>query len=119
MWGRQRLLLICKLVPAPLCISRTQWLMNDSVSGKDWNALIAEIVFNLKEDAVNEIFYDEHIYKLVAVVLECLEMRMIDEELAYRAIWKAAEQPLVIRGISREIKEQRQLQKDNVNGTGT
>ena len=75
----------------------------------DWRYLMAEIAYNLKEDALNEIFHDEHVYKLVAVVLECLENGMIDEKLAYLAIRKAAEQPLIIRGISRKIKEERQM----------
>eukprot|EP01084_Bolivina_argentea_P237001 398414_1 len=73
----------------------------------NWKYLMAGIVYNLKNDANNGIFYDEHVYKLVFVVLECLEYDIVDEEMAYYAIRKAAEKPLIIRTIGHQIKDLR------------
>ena len=65
------------------------------------------MVYNLERDAVAGVFYDEHVYKLVAVVLECLERGVVDERLAFLAIRKAAEIPLTIKTLGRFIKEER------------
>eukprot|EP01084_Bolivina_argentea_P169470 293780_1 len=50
---------------------------------------IAKIVYNLMNEARNGDFKDEHVYKLIQVVLECLEENIIDESCAYYAICKS------------------------------
>ena len=75
--------------------------MND----KDYQYLIAEIVYNLKLDLKNEIYEDEHVYKLTGVVLDSLDNGWIDVKMAYYAISKAAEYPLKIKTVYHEISD--------------
>ena len=63
-----------------------------------WRRLIAQWVYKLKGEAMEEVFHDEHVYKLVSVALDCLEDGVIDEKLAYLAIRKVAKYPLIVRG---------------------
>lgn len=60
---------------------------------------IMQIVDKVKEDVRNGRYIDEHVYKLIAVVLECLEDEMIDEKCAYYALRKIIK-PLAFLTIS-------------------
>ena len=49
---------------------------------------IGKMAIDVMDEAKNEKFKDEHIYKLIQVVLECLSEEIIDESCAYYAIRK-------------------------------
>ena len=74
--------------------------VNDHV----YRYLIAEIVYNIKLDLKNGVYDDEHVYKLIGAVLDCLDNGYIDVKTAYYAISKAAEYPLKIKTVYHEVE---------------
>ena len=68
-----------------------------------WKRMMAGFVCKLKEDALEGMFHDEHVYKLVAVVLDCLQDGLIDNKMAYLAIRKVTQHSLIVTGRSSGI----------------
>ena len=53
-----------------------------------WKALINELISNTQNDIKNKKFTDEHVYKLIGVIIECVDESIIDMELGYYSIAK-------------------------------
>jgi len=67
--------------------------------------MMAELALKLKGEALSGTFRDEHVYKLLAVALDCLEDGSIDDTTALLAVRKVINYPLTVTGRGNRINE--------------
>jgi len=70
---------------------------------------MARLALKLQNEAMDEVFRDEHVYKLLAVALDCFDDGFIDETTAVVAVRKAISFPLNVIGRGSRIKEDQNM----------
>ena len=76
----------------------------------NWVVLIKDLIDQTRNDISNHKFTDEHVYKIIGVLIDFVEMEYISQELCYYGISKAL-QPLIIKTIASENNLQKYSSK--------